>query len=62
MLAGEATSKHTEIMSRFGSTGSSHGIPPNLEGIMTQNVTIGNEFRAVDVPPMPAGTESQFNT
>lgn len=35
MLTGEATSKHTKIMVRFGSTGSSHGIPPNLEGIMT---------------------------
>jgi hypothetical protein len=44
MLAAQATSKHTKIWGRFGSTGSSHGIPPNLEGIMTQNVTIGNEI------------------
>jgi hypothetical protein len=44
MFAAEASSKRTKITGRFGSTGSSHGIPPNLKGIMTQNVTIRNEI------------------
>jgi hypothetical protein len=32
MLAAQTPSKHTKITARFGSTGSSHGIPPNLGG------------------------------
>jgi hypothetical protein len=42
VLATEATSKYTIIARRFGSTGSVHGIPPNLVGIMTQKGTIRN--------------------
>ena len=44
MSAAQAPSKYAKTGVRFGSTGSSHGIPPNLEGIMTQNVTIRNEI------------------
>jgi hypothetical protein len=42
MPAAETTPKHAIVARRFGSTGSSHGIPPNLEGIMTQKTEIGN--------------------
>ena len=40
MPAAQAPSKYAETRVWFGSTGSSHGIPPNLGGIMTQNATI----------------------
>jgi hypothetical protein len=46
MSTAKASSKCSKITRRFGSTGSSHGIPPNLEGIMTQKVTIRNEINS----------------
>jgi hypothetical protein len=45
--AAEATSKYPIITGRFGSTGSVHGIPPNLEGIMTQIAEIRNGLMAL---------------
>jgi hypothetical protein len=44
MFAAQAPSKYAKTGVLFGSTGSSHGIPPNLERIMTQDFTIRNEI------------------
>jgi hypothetical protein len=45
ILAIEASSKYPIITRHFGSTGSVHGIPPNLEGMMTQTNTEGQDLK-----------------
>jgi hypothetical protein len=44
VLAIEAPSKYPIIARSFGSTGSVHGIPPNLRAIMTEKNTEGQDL------------------